>query len=448
MRLPHFYLRASVPPCETFFATFALFAAEIASRTLRTLREIPFRTVVLRRYLISSNFDLRNDWGCGIIYCMRKNPFLFGPLVSGNDFYDRVEIERQLLRAVHNGENVLLYGPRRYGKSSLVARVAESLRREGRQCICFDMMKVNSLEHFLQAYASAALALRSRTSRSLGALVKFFKGLRPKISLGDQGEPSLSLDFASPPTTQTLEDVLALPESLGREDRRVVVVFDEFQEIGRLSSSLPLERIFRSVMQRQRNVSYIYLGSQTHLLKRMFTDAARPFYQSALVLEIGKPPREESVAFLCHRFGEIDLKADGAALDAIVEASENIPYYLQALGYEVVELAEVKGKGDIHAADVAEALEKCVRRMSGVFETAVEPLSANQRTVLAALAAEPATGFDAAYRARHGLPGYTSIKSALKALESSGLVVSEHRRTGVSNPFFAAWLREPAYTAS
>ena len=378
---------------------------------------------------------------------MMKNPFLFGPIVSGDDFYDRVEIERQLTRAVSNGENVLLYGPRRYGKSSLVARVVDSLRLEGHPCLFFDMMKVNSLEHFLQAYASAVLALRSRTSRNLGALAKFFKGLRPKFSIDEQGVPSLSLDFSTPPTTQTLEDVLALPEALGSARNRVLVVFDEFQEIERLSSSLPLERIFRSVIQRQRNVNYIYLGSKTHLLKRMFTDAARPFYQSALIIEMDKPPRAESIAFLRNRFGQTGIKAAEDSLEAIADASENIPYYLQALAYEVFEIVDATDRKVIGDGDVATALSKCVRRMSGVFETAVEDLSGNQRTLLAALAREPAAKFDAAYRARHGLPTYTSIMSALKVLESKGLVTSQRKERRIANPFFAAWLREPAYTA-
>ena len=70
-----------------------------------------------------------------------KNPFLFGPPVSGDQFYDREELGRELFRAVENGTNVLLYGPRRYGKSSLVTRVAEKLRADGHPCIFFDMMK-------------------------------------------------------------------------------------------------------------------------------------------------------------------------------------------------------------------------------------------------------------------------------------------------------------------
>ncbi len=375
-----------------------------------------------------------------------KNPFLFGPLVSGDAFYDRAETERDLLRAVGNGTNVLLYGPRRYGKSSLVARVVEKLRAEGHPCIYFDMMKVDSMEQFLQAYASAALSLQDRATRSLGSLARFFRGIRPKFTVGENGRPAVELDFSSPPTTSTLEDVLALPESLHRGGKNVVVVFDEFQEIERLSSVLPAERVFRSVIQRQKHVNYVYLGSRTHLIRRMFTDAAKPFYQSALVLRMEKPPREESVAFLRDRFHQGGVAADDAALDAIVDAAENIPYYLQALAYEAFEQAEAEGRRSIGEADVPPALARAVGRMQDAFETSVENLSENQRTLLSALAREPATGFDADYRARHRLPVYTSIASALKVLVAKGLVETEGRTHRVASPFFAVWLREPVCT--
>ena len=372
-----------------------------------------------------------------------KNPFLFGPLVSGDAFYDRAEIERDLLRAVGNGTNVLLYGPRRYGKSSLVARVLETLRAEGHPCIYFDMMKVDSMEQFLQAYASAAFALQDRATRNLGSLARFFRGLRPKFTVGEDGKPALELDFASPPTTATLEDVLALPESLHRGGRNVVVVFDEFQEIERLSSVLPAERVFRSMIQRQKRVNYIYLGSRTHLIRRMFTDAAKPFYQSALVLRMVKPPRGESIDFLRDRFRQGGIAADDAALDAIVDAAENIPYYLQALAYEAFEQAEAEGSRSIGEADVPPALARAVGRMQDAFEASVENLSENQRTLLSALAREPATGFDADYRARHRLPVYTSVTSALKVLVAKGLVETEGKTHRVASPFFAVWLREP-----
>ena len=159
-----------------------------------------------------------------------------------------------------------------------------------------------------------------------------------------------------------------------------------------------------------------------------------------------KPPRDESIAFLRDRFRHAGLSADDAALDAIVDASENIPYYLQALAYEVFEGAESAGRRTIRLEDVRPALVRTIGRMQDAFETAVENLSENQRTLLSALAREPAAGFDAAYRARHHLPVYTSVASALKVLANKGLVESGGKSHRVANPFLAAWLREPVCT--
>lgn len=377
-----------------------------------------------------------------------KNPFHFGTLVSGASFYDRAEKERELLRAVENGANVLLYGPRRYGKSSLVARVLEKLRASGHPCIYFDMMKVDSVDAFLQAYASAVLDLRGSASKSLESLSKFFRGLRPRFSVGDDGKPTVELDFSDPPTTRTLEDVLSLPEKAAENGKKIVVVFDEFQEIARLSAHLPLERIFRSVIQRQKRVNYIYLGSKTHIIRRMFTEEARPFYQSAIPMLLEKPPQEESLAFLRDRFANCGIEVEDAALAAIVERSENIPYYLQALAYEVFESADATGRKSVSPADVADALEIAERRSADTFENIVENLSETQRTLLTALANEPAAAFDAAYRRRHRMPNYATIASALKVLVEKGLVESGRKSHRVANPFLAAWLREPPCTAS
>lgn len=58
----------------------------------------------------------------------QDNPFAFGVFVSGEQFYDRVEMRADLLRYIRNRQNVLLYGPRRYGKSSLASDVAGGLK--------------------------------------------------------------------------------------------------------------------------------------------------------------------------------------------------------------------------------------------------------------------------------------------------------------------------------
>lgn len=374
------------------------------------------------------------------------NPFAFGVFVSGEQFYDRAEIRADLLRYIRNRQNVLLYGPRRYGKSSLAVDVAEELRREGLICIWFDLMKVNSLEHFVVEYAKAAYAVASRTERNLQKALGFFRALRPKVSVGTDGETSFGIELdADAVGSGTVEEVLSLPERLAG-DGRIVVFFDEFQEIGRLSSDLALERVFRSVIQRQKKVDYVFLGSKTHTLRRMFTDAARPFYESAAVLCMRKPPEDESVAFLVSRFGSAGMTCPESVARLIMTSANNIPYYLQALGAEVFDRVKARDGEEVRPEDIAAAEETLRRQKRDVFDARLEALTAGQRTMVSALAHETTREFSEDYRKRHGLGVYTTVTSAAKTLLDRGILECEDGVYRVADPFFAAYLNEATFS--
>ena len=61
-----------------------------------------------------------------------ENPFNYLQFATGDRFYDREEIRRDLRSRLLSGQtNVVLYGPRRYGKSSLVAELTADLEQAG-----------------------------------------------------------------------------------------------------------------------------------------------------------------------------------------------------------------------------------------------------------------------------------------------------------------------------
>ena len=82
-----------------------------------------------------------------------KNPFKYGSRVSGGAFFNRERIMRDMLGVIDGGNNIVLYGPRRYGKSSLVGEVTTCLRAKGWVCAEVNMMDVASLEDFVSQYA-------------------------------------------------------------------------------------------------------------------------------------------------------------------------------------------------------------------------------------------------------------------------------------------------------
>ena len=88
-----------------------------------------------------------------IIYAVMKNPFKFGQEVSGYQFYDRKQVTKELRQKMVDGSsNVVLFAPRRYGKTSLVVRVLEELSvKDGIRGLCFDMTRVTNLGRFCEA---------------------------------------------------------------------------------------------------------------------------------------------------------------------------------------------------------------------------------------------------------------------------------------------------------
>jgi hypothetical protein len=99
----------------------------------------------------------------------------------------------------------------------------------------------------------------------------------------------------------TLEHLLELPAELGAErNRRIALVFDEFQQIVEVDPSLlPL---LRSVFQKQPDVAHVFLGSKRHMMERIFNDENEPFWRSAEQMELGVIPPPAFARFICSRF--------------------------------------------------------------------------------------------------------------------------------------------------
>ncbi|MBQ6923191.1 MAG: ATP-binding protein [Kiritimatiellae bacterium] len=376
---------------------------------------------------------------------MFSNPFKFGKEVAGKYFYDREEVFLSLYRKLAGGSsNVVMYAPRRYGKTSLVKKVLARFSEEGVPTVYFDLNKADSLEHFCEEYASALYAVAGKGSAALDAIGKYLSHLHPTIGVGGDALVSLRLDFGAKMTATSLAEVLDLAERISSEVVRkpIVVAFDEFQEIGRLSREIPPEGVFRSCIQSHQNVRYLFLGSKTHMLRRMFGDKARPFYKSAATVRLAKPPEDESLAFVKERFASRSIGVDDEEARRIVSESDNIPYYLQQLSSLVFDEVAAAGRDWVEKTDVDVAIGSLIAENADYYQERVSLLSPAQRLVVSALAREPVADFDEDYRMRHSLGGSSTVHSALRAVVNAGIVEREGRTYAIGDPFLAKYLNE------
>ena len=375
-----------------------------------------------------------------------ENPFRYGALALDEAFADREDEVRELSADIRNGQDVVVYGPRRYGKSSLVWRVSRDLIAGGVLVAHVDLMTTPTKRLLAEKLARTIHDdIGSRLERARDVALRAFRGLRiqPRITIDpDDANVSFSFDTARTPADvdATLERLLELPGELGAErKRRVALVLDEFQEITEIDARLP--KLLRAVFQTQPEVAHVYLGSKRHLMQRIFNDVNEPFWRSAKQMELGLIPVPRFRLFLRGRFAATGKRVDDAALERMLELTAGHPYATQELAYFVWEQSAVRKRVVVH--DVELALEHLRRSEHAHFGLVWEESSRDQRLLLLALAQGPGRPYAAEFRAQHVLPPATNVQKALAALTRRELVAKQPDGTqAIVEPFLAGWIRQ------
>ena len=59
-----------------------------------------------------------------------ENPFVYGKVARGEFFADRESESEELMADIASGQSVIIFSPRRYGKTSLILEVLDRARGE------------------------------------------------------------------------------------------------------------------------------------------------------------------------------------------------------------------------------------------------------------------------------------------------------------------------------
>jgi AAA+ ATPase superfamily predicted ATPase len=203
-----------------------------------------------------------------------KTPFVFGQQATGVDFTDRKRELDQLLTNFGSGINTILISPRRWGKSSLVRKAAETMNRKNKKVvICFlDLYNIRDEGQFYQQLAHSVINSTIRKIEELmSAVKKYLPKLMPRISL-DTPAGDFELGVQWKEIVRTPDEIINLAERIA-EDRniRIVICIDEFQNIASYEHQIALQKKLRSHWHKHRHVSYCLYGSKSNMLTEVFT---------------------------------------------------------------------------------------------------------------------------------------------------------------------------------
>lgn len=221
------------------------------------------------------------------------------------------------------------------------------------------------------------------------------------------------------------EDVFALPARIAeKQGRRLAIALDEFQAVAAFDDG-NVEHALRAAVQQQRQVGYVFAGSEPSLMEQMISPK-RPFFKAGPVMRLEKIPADVFASFIEDRLKRGGLKAEAGLGAAIVELAGNLPYDVQRLAHETWDDAMDARRRTVGLDDLHGTLRRLLAEQAMLFEGVWQRLTLAQRACLRAVVLEQGRELlGAETRTRHRLGGASSVQASLNALQRLDLIARE-----------------------
>ena len=379
------------------------------------------------------------------------NPFIYGEVVPVGSFADREQELDRLIRDLVARQKVFLISPRRYGKSSLIRQALAALTRRGALTVELTVSSYSSYVSFLEGYARALASVETRWERARTWLTEAITSTRPEMRFEPEERGLARLTVAFPSVTSARDinrlanEVFALPGRLAAERKRTVILaLDEFQAIDGFNGG-SVEHALRAAAQLQRQVGYVFAGSEPSLMEKMI-GPKRPFYKAGPVMRLDRIPADTFAAFIEARFNKTGIRAEPGLGAAVVDLAGNLPYDVQRLAHEAWDDVRAVAGRKIGLDHLHATLGRLLAEQATMFEAVWQRLTLSQRAVLRAVVLQHGRELlSADVRSRYRLGGPSSIQASLVALMKQDLLMKEGTRYVVVDSLLREWIARKTY---
>jgi hypothetical protein len=277
-----------------------------------------------------------------------------GPVVSGDDFFERPNIIRKIRRSLRNGNQVYLSAPRRVGKTSIMNFLLDN-PEPGEQFVYVITQSIDDANAFYKEWAKAVMESPAfgKVSKASEALKKVVKGLLEHVTL----RVSLPGFEVSTNNSQSLNFQLEfekLLEAMDLDGQRLVIQVDEFTEtldnILNTQGKEPARRFlqsFRKLMHNRKltgKVQFLLTGSiglQPLVKKLESSDLINHLH----VVDIPPLSDDEAADLLRQLLDAERVEMPDEPLRRVLTKIEWLmPFHVQLLAQELIDVYESHGR--------------------------------------------------------------------------------------------------------
>lgn len=313
-----------------------------------------------------------------------ESPFEYNGYVTGASFIGRNKELKMLSNLIRERSNILIYGPARIGKRSLIYNTLDNLRQEGYQFTQFNMnlFNVRCIEAFLLRYTNIILGKYASSPMEMITLARKYIPSAPYI-LNEKKPGACVLTNRNKDllSESQIMEILDLPARLSQGSQsHSIIYFEQFQDILLFEDPSKFFALLDRVWRTHTSITYIITGERTNAMHGIFYES-KYFFKFAEHLKL--VPIDENV--FANFIEKCFLKA-GKVINPemalqIYRTVEGDPWYCQQLASICFDLT----KGYMNDKIFDEALGRLINLHSFLFHSITFGLTRHQVRFLKAM---------------------------------------------------------------
>lgn len=371
------------------------------------------------------------------------NPFIITGYQSPAYFCNRENEVEKLTSSLKNNRNTTLISLRRMGKTALIDHLFFQLQDEKELSLHYlDLLPTINLPEFTKVMANAVIGkFEKKPVLIFQKLMKTISHLRPKISIDTlTGQPILELDISGTEEAEKTLDYIF--QYLGKQDKKIIIAIDEFQQIVHYPE-MNMEARLRSMIQKYNNISFIFSGSNRHLLQSIFSDYGRPFYQSTDIMFLERIDSDLYLQFILEKFRNDRFEITESTAEKILRWTYGHTFFVQYVCNRIY----AQNIRKITDEAVNMVLFEILKEREPVYYNFRNLLTEQQFMLLKAIAKEGRVRQPTSreFIVKHSLNNSSTVQTSLLALINKELVYAEQEKYALNDVFLSRWLERLLY---
>ena len=368
------------------------------------------------------------------------NPFVVTGKIESEYFCDRVKESGRLVKSLTNGNNMVIISQRRMGKTGIIQHCFEKPEINASYYTFFiDILHTSSLKEFTYVFGKEVYeTLVPRSEKMTNLFIRTLKSLSGKFGFDPMSNmPTFKVGLGDIERPEyTLEEIF---EYLASADKPCIVAIDEFQQIAKYPE-INIEALLRKHIQKIKNSNFIFAGSERQMMQAMFLSAARPFYQSADIMELNAIESELYVPFIVNHLRSRKRNISENSVERVYNLFRGHTYYIQRTFNGV--FSDTPQGEECTIENIKETIDNMIDSNATIFKEILSNIPEKQKELLYSIAREEEAEqiTSSKFIKRHNLSSASSIQSAIKKLLEKDVVTVVNKRYSVSDKLFAMWI--------